>query len=201
MGRETRRRVLTVSSTARRRRASSWASPTSPRPASTLRLDLGDSGRTVRLAFAGRHHADERPGGGGVGLAAGFAPTDIVGGLEPRVPSAGRGVWREAGAVARSRRHVQRQPGFGEGCARPPLPLSRASRRLVVLGDMLEPGPSPRPPTARPAGEIAASGRRRARSAMGTLVRLAVESAQAAGPRREPHAPTFEDTVAPSSSG
>lgn len=160
----------------------------------TLAVDLAGARRTIRLSFAGRHHAINALLAAGVGLAAGIDPDAIGRGLEAARPVTGRGVWRRAGEIAVLDDTYNASP-TSVRAALATLALAGAPRRLVVLADMLELGDLAEAAHREVGAEIAASGAAEL-IGMGPLARLAVEAAHAAGLAESVHAPTFEDTVA-----
>jgi UDP-N-acetylmuramoyl-tripeptide--D-alanyl-D-alanine ligase len=190
---ESRARVLTVSATGPADvRALGISAETVD--GFTLALDLAGAARTVRLAFAGRHHAVNALVAAGVGLAAGVAADEIVHGLAAARPVRGRGVWRRARAIVVLDDTYNASP-TSVRTALATLALAGATRRVVVLGDMLELGTMAEAAHREIGGEIAASGAAEL-VGMGTLARIAVEAARAAGLAESHHAPTFEDAVA-----
>jgi UDP-N-acetylmuramoyl-tripeptide--D-alanyl-D-alanine ligase len=190
---ETRARVLTVSATGPADVRGLGVSDETV-AGFTLRLELAGAARTVRVGFAGRHHAGNALVAAGVGLAAGIAPDDIARGLEAARPVRGRGVWRRAGAIAVLDDTYNASPASVRA-ALATLSLAGAARRIVVLGDMLELGALAEAAHRETGGEIAASGVAEL-IGMGPLARLAVDAARGAGLAESHHAPTFEDTVA-----
>lgn len=162
-----------------------------------LRFALEASGQraSVNLAFAGRHNVTNALAAAAVGVALGLELTDIARGLSNARPVKGRCVWREAGGVRILDDTYNANPASVKAALETALAHRGSRRLLVVLGDMLELGPVADEAHREIGRQVAASGAVEF-VGMGKHMRLAVESAHAAGLAEARNTTTFEDTVA-----
>ena len=157
-------------------------------------LAVGTVRRPVRLAFAGAHNVTNALAAAGVGLALGLSPTQIVHGLEAARPAKGRCIWRTAGRLRILDDTYNANPS-SVAAALQTLAASGPSRRVVVLGDMLELGELTHAAHRDMGRAVAASGAAEF-VGLGRWAQTAVESARQAGLAESHHVTTFEDAVA-----
>jgi UDP-N-acetylmuramoyl-tripeptide--D-alanyl-D-alanine ligase len=158
-------------------------------------LETSQGRRAVRLHFAGRHNVTNALAAAGVGVALGLSLDRIAQGLEAARPAKGRCVWRRAGALRILDDTYNANP-VSVLAALDTLETSAGGmRRVVVLGDMLELGPSAEAEHRAIGRAVAASGAAEF-VGLGRSCRTAVETAREAGLAESHHADTFEDTVA-----
>jgi UDP-N-acetylmuramoyl-tripeptide--D-alanyl-D-alanine ligase len=158
-------------------------------------LDANGQRASVSLAFAGRHNVTNALAAAAAGVALGLDFADIVRGLSQARPVKGRCVWRETGGVRILDDTYNANPASVRAALETAV-ADRGSRRLlVVLGDMLELGAVAEEAHREVGRQVAASGAVEF-VGMGKLMRVAVESAHAAGLAEARNTTTFEDTVA-----
>ncbi len=158
-------------------------------------LAAGGAHRSVRLHFAGSHNVTNALAAAGVGHALGLAIDEIVRGLGATRPVRGRCVWRRAGQVRILDDTYNANPASVRAALLTLKAARDASRRIVVLGDMLELGEISQA-AHREAGRLAAESGAAEFIGLGPRALAAVEAAREAGLVESHHAPTFEDTVA-----
>jgi len=158
-------------------------------------LETSEGRRTVRLRFAGRHNVTNALAAAGVGAALGLPLERIAQGLEAARPAKGRCVWRRCGALRILDDTYNANPVSVRAALDTLSASAGASRRVVVLGDMLELGPVTEAEHRQMGRAVAASGAAEF-VGLGRASRLAVEAARGAGLAESHHAETFEDTVA-----
>jgi UDP-N-acetylmuramoyl-tripeptide--D-alanyl-D-alanine ligase len=158
-------------------------------------LETPEGRRAVRLRFAGRHNVTNALAAAGVGAAFGLPLERIAQGLEAARPAKGRCVWRRAGTLRILDDTYNANP-VSVGAALDTLGSGAGpSRRVVVLGDMLELGPITESAHREMGRSVAASGAAEF-VGLGRATRSAVDAAREAGLGESHHAETFEDTVA-----
>ncbi|MGH7392830.1 MAG: UDP-N-acetylmuramoyl-tripeptide--D-alanyl-D-alanine ligase, partial [Candidatus Rokuibacteriota bacterium] len=158
-------------------------------------VEAGGARERVRLAFAGRHNIGNALAAAAAGVALGLPLPDVVRGLEAARPAKGRCVWRRAGDALVLDDTYNANPA-SVAAALDTASASRGGRRLVVvLGDMLELGPTA-DEAHRDVGRRVAETGAAELVGLGPRMRLAVEGARAAGLAEAHHLATFEDAVA-----
>jgi len=145
-----------------------------------FRLTAGPAGVEVRLPLAGRHNAWHAAAAAAVGLALGIPLDEAAAALALATPVKGRLVWREAGGV----RILDDTYNANPSSVRAALDALRegtgSGRRWVILGDMLELGAQTES-AHRDVGHWVAALPVAGFLAVGPAMRLAAESARAAG--------------------
>lgn len=148
----------------------------------TFRLTAGNAAAVVRLPLAGRHNAWNAAAAAAVGLALGVPLDEAAAALALAAPVKGRLVWREAAGV----RILDDTYNANPASLRAALDVLRAgpaaSRRWVILGDMLELGAHTEA-AHRDAGAWVAALPAAGFAAVGPAMRLAAEAARAGGCR------------------
>ena len=164
---------------------------------SGLRLTLETRGarRDVSLSFAGRHNVTNVLAAAGVGLAVGLELDQIAGGLEAARPIKGRCLWRQAGSIRLLDDTYNANPGSMRAALETLEAGAGPTRRIVVLGDMLELGDIAEG-AHRDLGRAVAGSGAAEFVGVGHDMRWAVEAAREAGLPESHHTTTFEDTVA-----
>lgn len=158
-------------------------------------VQAGGARAHVRLAFAGRHNAGNALAAAAAGVALGLPLDEVARGLAQARPVKGRCVWRRAGEVLVLDDTYNANPA-STAAALDTAAAHRGDRRLVVvLGDMLELGAAADEAHREVGRQVAAAGAAEL-VGLGARMRLAVESARAAGLADAHHMATFEDAVA-----
>ena len=158
-------------------------------------LETSQGRIAVRLRFAGRHNVTNALAAAGVGASLGLGLERIAEGLETARPAKGRCVWRSCGALRILDDTYNANPVSVRAALDTLGASGGGSRRIVVLGDMLELGPISDAEHTAVGRAVAASGAVEF-VGLGRVARLAVEAAREAGLAESHHTETFEDTVA-----
>jgi UDP-N-acetylmuramoyl-tripeptide--D-alanyl-D-alanine ligase len=162
-----------------------------------LRFSLEANGAraSVSLAFTGRHNVTNALAAAAVGVALGMELSEVARGLGNARPVKGRCVWREAGSVRILDDTYNANPASVKAALETAVATRGNRRLLVVLGDMLELGAIAEEAHREAGRQVATSGAVEF-VGMGKHMRLAVDTAHAAGLAEARHTTTFEDTVA-----
>jgi len=194
MARDTAARVLTYGQSALAAVRAVGAVEESPEGL-RFSLEAGGERESVNLAFAGRHNVTNALAAAAVGVALGLGLSEIARGLGNARPVKGRCGWREAGGVRILDDTYNANPASVQAALDTAVAHRGNRRLLVVLGDMLELGAVAEEAHRETGRRVAATGAVEFLG-MGKHMRLAVESAHAAGLAEARHTTTFEDTVA-----
>jgi UDP-N-acetylmuramoyl-tripeptide--D-alanyl-D-alanine ligase len=158
-------------------------------------LEAAGAREPVSLAFVGLHNLTNALAAAAAGVALGLGLSDIARGLAAARPLKGRLRWREAGGVRILDDTYNANPASVRAALDAALIHRRASRLVVVLGDMLELG-TLGDEAHREVGRQVAAAPVAEFVGLGGRMHLAVEAARAAGLAEAHAARTFEDTVA-----
>jgi UDP-N-acetylmuramoyl-tripeptide--D-alanyl-D-alanine ligase len=158
-------------------------------------VEIAGSRQAISTGFVGRHNVINALAAAGVGWAAGLDAERIARGLEAARPVKGRCIWRRAGLLRVLDDTYNANPASAAAALETFSATAGRSRRVVVLGDMLELGEVAEHAHREAGRAVAASGAAEF-IAMGQHGRAAVEAAQKAGLHESHHTTTFEDTVA-----
>jgi UDP-N-acetylmuramoyl-tripeptide--D-alanyl-D-alanine ligase len=145
-----------------------------------FRLTAGRATVDVRLPLAGRHNAWHAAAAAAAGLALGVPLDEAAAALGLAVPVKGRLVWREAGGVRILDDTYNANPVSVRAALDALREAPGAGRRWVILGDMLELG-TLTDAAHREVGAWVAGLPVAGLAAVGSAMRLAVESARAGG--------------------
>jgi UDP-N-acetylmuramoyl-tripeptide--D-alanyl-D-alanine ligase len=158
-------------------------------------LESGGERQAITLALAGRHNVTNALAAAAAGVALGLPLADVARGLAAVGPVAGRGVWRQAGAVTLLDDTYNASPGSVRAALDTLAAHRRGRRAVVVLGDMLELG-AITDDAHREVGRLVAALPADEFVGVGRAMQAAVEAARDAGLAEARHLTTFEDTVA-----
>jgi UDP-N-acetylmuramoyl-tripeptide--D-alanyl-D-alanine ligase len=158
-------------------------------------VEIGGVRQALRMVFVGSHNVTNALAAVATGSALGLSLPEIAAGLEAARPVKGRCVWRQADGVRILDDTYNANPASVQAALETALAHRRDSRLVVVLGDMLELGPTSEAAHRDVGRQIAALGAGLF-VAMGPQMRTAVDAARQHGLAEAFHAATFEDAVA-----
>lgn len=158
-------------------------------------VEAGGARQAVRLPLVGRHNVTNALAAAAAGLALGFGLPEIAGALAGAAPVKGRCVWRLAGSVRVLDDTYNANPAAMRAALVTAVAHRGGGRLVVVLGDMLELGDATAEAHREVGRQVVAAGAVEF-VGVGSQMRLAVETARAAGLEGAQPVDTYEDALA-----